>query len=147
MKVAIGSDHAGYKAKQRAIETLRGLDIAVSDVGTHSEASCDYPDFAFEVAQRVARKEADVGVLICGTGIGMAMVANKVPGIRAAVVHNDFTCEMARRHNNANVLCMGGRVLDDRRVEDLVRLFLKTPFQGGRHNRRLRKIVNLDRAR
>ncbi len=147
MKVAIGSDHAGYKAKQRAIEALRELGVEVDDVGTHSEASCDYPDYAFEVAQRVSRKQADVGVLICGTGIGMSITANKVRGVRAACVHSDLTCEMARRHNDANVLCMGARVLDDRQVQDLVRQFLRIPFDGGRHTRRIRKITNLDRAR
>ena len=146
-RVAVGSDHAGFRAKQKAIEVLRELGCEVQDLGTDSEASTDYPDYAVQVAQRVARKEADYGVLCCGTGIGMSITANKVPGIRAAVCHNDFTCEMARRHNDANVLCMGGRVLDDRGVEALVRLFLRTPFEGGRHSRRIRKIADLDRGR
>ena len=147
MRVAVGSDHAGFKPKQRAIETLRELDAEVDDVGTHSEASCDYPDYALEVAQRVSRGEADLGVLICGTGIGMCMTANKVPGVRAATVHNEFTCEMARRHNDANVLCLGARILDDGQVQALVSQFLRTPFEGGRHSRRVKKITNLDRAR
>ena len=147
MRVAIGSDHAGYKAKQRAIETLGEIGATVDDVGTRSEASCDYADYAIAVAERVARKEADCGVLICGTGIGMCMTANKIPGIRAALVHNDFTCDMARRHNDANVLCLGARSLDDRQVQDLVRQFLRTPFEGGRHARRIRKLNALDRAR
>jgi len=147
MKVAVGSDHAGYRAKLKVIDTLRELGCQVDDVGTHTEASCDYPDFAVEVARRVGRKQADRGVLCCGTGIGMSMAANKAPGVRAAVCHNVFTCEMARRHNDANVLCLGGRVLDEHTLAELVRLFLRTPFEGGRHRRRVKKIVNLDRAR
>ena len=147
MRVAIGSDHAGYRAKQRALETLREMGVEVDDVGAHSEASCYYPDYAFEVARRVATRQADFGVLLCGTGVGMSIVANKVTGVRAACVHNDLTCEMARRHNDANVLCMGARVLDDRQIQDLVQQFLRTPFEGGRHRRRIKKILNIDRAR
>jgi len=147
LRIAVGSDHTGFQAKQKAIETLRQLGCEVQDLGTDGEASTDYPDFARQVADRVARKEADYGVLCCGTGIGMSIAANKVAGIRAAVCHNDFTCEMARRHNDANVLCLGGRVLDERQVDALVRLFLRTPFEGGRHLRRVRKIGDLDRGR
>ena len=144
MKVAVGSDHAGLPAKQRVVALLEELGHDVDDVGTRSEASCDYPDFAVEVAHRVACKEADLGVLCCGTGLGMAMAANKVQGIRAATCHNDFTAEMARRHNNANILCVGARVLDDRMLEQVVRRFFGTPFDGGRHNRRIRKIASLE---
>ena len=145
MKIAIGSDHAGLEAKNKVIEALRELDVPFDDLGTHTEASCDYPDFAVAVASRVSRKEADFGILSCGTGIGMSMAANKVPGVRAAVCHNNYTCEMARRHNNANVLCLGARVLDDATLKALVRLFLRTPFEGGRHARRVKKIDSLDR--
>ncbi len=145
MKVAIGSDHAGLDAKQKIIEALRELDIEFDDVGTHTEASCDYPDFALAVADKVSRKEADFGILCCATGIGMSMTANKVPGVRAALCHNNFTCEMARRHNDANILCLGGRVLDEATLKALVRLFLRTPFEAGRHTRRVKKIDNLDR--
>ena len=145
MKVAVGSDHAGLKAKRRAIEVLQALGCEVDDVGTHTEASCDYPDFAVEVAHRVARKEADYGLLCCGTGLGMSIAANKVPGIRAAACHNDFTAEMARRHNDANVLCMGERVVDDRAIGEIVRRFFHTTFDGGRHNRRLKKIADIER--
>jgi ribose 5-phosphate isomerase B len=145
MKVAVGSDHAGYSAKLKAIEALRELDCEVNDLGTDTEASCDYPDYAIAVAQQVARKQADLGILCCGTGIGMSMTANKVPGVRAAVCHNNFTCEFARRHNDANVLCLGGRVLDDATIRTLVRLFVRTPFEAGRHARRVKKINNLDR--
>lgn len=145
MKVAIGSDHAGLDAKQKIIEILRELDVELDDVGTHTEASCDYPDFALAVADKVSRKEADFGILCCATGIGMSMTANKVPGVRAALCHNNFTCEMARRHNDANILCLGGRVLDEATLKALVRLFLRTPFEAGRHTRRVKKIDNLDR--
>ena len=144
MKVAVGSDHAGLPAKQRVLVLLEELGHETHDVGTHSEASCDYPDFAAEVARRVVDKEADLGVLCCGTGLGMAIAANKVPGIRAATCHNDFTAEMARRHNNANILCVGARVLDDRTLEQVVRRFFGTRFDGGRHNRRIRKIASLE---
>lgn len=145
MKIAVGSDHAGLHAKKKIIEVIEELGHEVDDVGTHTEASCDYPDFATAVAERVSQKDADLGVLCCGTGIGMAMTANRVPGVRAAVCHNNFTTELARRHNDANVLCMGGRVLDEATFAALVRLFLRTPFEGGRHNRRVKKINDLDR--
>ncbi|HUT33576.1 MAG TPA: ribose 5-phosphate isomerase B [Planctomycetota bacterium] len=145
MKVAVGSDHAGLPAKLRAVETLKQLGCEVEDVGTNGDASCDYPDYAVEVAHRVATRRADLGVLCCGTGIGMSITANKVPGIRAALCHSDFTAEMARRHNDANVLCFGGRVLDERMIDQVVRRFVGTPFDGGRHTRRLRKIADLER--
>lgn len=146
MKVAVGSDHAGRPAKLRAIEVLRELGCEVDDVGTHTDASCDYPDYAAEVARRVAGRQADLGVLCCGTGLGMSITANKVPGIRATVCCSDFMAEMARRHNDANVLCLGSRVLDERMIGELVRRFVRTPFDGGRHTRRLRKIADLERA-
>ena len=145
MRIAVGSDHAGLNAKQAALDALADLDCEVEDVGTHTEASCDYPDFAVAVAERVSRKDADFGILCCGTGIGMSMTANKVPGVRAAVCHNNYTCEMARRHNDANVLCLGARVVDDATIRALVGLFVRTPFDGGRHARRVRKIDGLDR--
>ncbi len=145
MKVAVGSDHAGYPGKLHAIETLNQLGCEVEDVGTHSLASCDYPDYAVEVAHRVATRQADLGVLCCGTGLGMSIAANKVPGIRAALCHSDYTAEMARRHNDANVLCFGSRVLDERAIDQVVRRFIATPFDGGRHTRRLKKIAEIER--
>ena len=147
MKVAVGSDHAGYPAKLKAIEALRELGCDVEDVGTHTEESCDYPDYAVAAAQAVVRKEADLGVLCCGSGIGMSITANKVPGIRAALCHNAYTAQMARAHNDANVLCLGGRVLDEATLKELVRVFLSTAFEGGRHARRVAKMNDLDRAR
>ena len=146
MKVAVGSDHAGLSAKLRAVEALEQLGCEVEDVGTYSDASVDYPDYAVEVARRVATQQAELGVLCCGTGLGMSIAANKVPGIRAAVCHNDFTAEMARRHNDANVLCMGARVLDDRMIGEIVRRFVRTPFDGGRHTRRIKKIAGIERT-
>jgi len=145
MKVVVGSDHAGLPAKLRAIEALKELGCEVEDLGTHSDASCDYPDYAAAVARRVAAGQAQLGVLCCGTGLGMSIAANKVPGVRAALCHSDYTAEMARRHNDANVLCMGARVLDERTIAEVVRRFIRTPFDGGRHNRRIRKIADLER--
>jgi len=145
MKVVVGSDHAGLPAKLRAIETLKQLGCEIADVGTHSDASCDYPDYAVQVARRVVAGQADLGVLCCGTGIGMSITANKVPGTRAALCHNDFTAEMARRHNDANILCLGSRVVDERMIDEIVRRFVRTPFDGGRHTRRIRKIADAER--
>ena len=145
MKIATGSDHAGLPAKRVANDTLRDLGHEVDDLGTHAEDRCDYPDFAVPVARRVASGEADLGVLCCGTGIGMSMTANKVPGIRAAVCHDVYTAQMARQHNDANVLCMGGRVVAPDTVKEIVRAFLRESFEGGRHARRIGKIDALDR--
>ena len=144
MKIAIGCDHAGVELKQTIVTLLAGAGHTVDDVGTHSGESVDYPDFASQVAGRVAGGEAERGVLICGTGIGMSMVANKFPGVRAAVVTNAFTAEATRRHNDANVLCLGARVIDPEEGPDLVRIFLATAFEGGRHERRVDKIDAFD---
>jgi ribose 5-phosphate isomerase B len=119
---------------------LRARDLEICDCGTDSESSVDYPDFAIDVAAQVSSGKADRGVLMCGTGIGMSMAANKFPGVRAAVVHDSFTAEMSRRHNDANVLCMGGRVLSPVAAAALLRLWLETPFEGGRHLTRIRKV-------
>jgi ribose 5-phosphate isomerase B len=140
MKVAVGCDHAGLPLKETVMAELRGRDLQVLDCGTQGPASVDYPDFASAVAGMVSRGEADRGVLMCGTGIGMSMVANRFAGVRAAVVHDEFTTEMSRRHNDANVICLGGRVLDAAGAARLVRLWLETPFEGGRHRRRVDKI-------
>ena len=147
MKIAIGSDHAGFDLKEKVKGWLKELGHEAADAGPAGSESTDYPEYAHKVARLVRHREADRGVLICGTGIGMSMVANKVPGIRAAVCHSEFTCEMSRRHNDANVLCLGSRVVDERMVEDLVRLFVHTPFEGGRHLRRVKKINDVDRLR
>lgn len=145
MKIAIGADHAGFALKEelRAALTSRGLDVA--DYGTHSGESTDYPDYASAVAQAVSRGEADRGILVCSTGVGMSMAANKVDGVRAALAFNADEVELTRRHNDANVLTLGARYNDLPQAEELVDLFLKTPFEGGRHQRRVDKISSLEK--
>lgn len=145
MKIALGSDHAGYKAKEALKQALAAANHVVEDVGTRSEDSVDYPDFAIAVARLVADRKADRGVILCGTGIGSCIAANKVHGVRAALVHDGFTAEMSRRHNDANVLCLGARVLADERIKDVTRLWLDTPFDGGRHERRIGKISEFEK--
>jgi ribose 5-phosphate isomerase B len=149
MKIAIGSDHAGYKLKEKLILWLRspaGGRRQVRDMGTHSEESCDYPDFAQAVAHAVANKRVSKGILICGTGIGMSMAANKVHGIRAAVVWNPEVAGLAAEHNDANVICLPARYATPRLAEKIVKTYLSTPFGGGRHLRRVRKMMKLERC-
>jgi len=140
MKIAIGSDHAGFKLKETVKEFLKTSGIEVIDFGTHSEESADYPDFAFPVAEAVAKKEFDFGILICGTGIGMSITANKVAGIRAALCNDLFTASCSKEHNDANVLCMGGRIVGEGLAKAIVQTWLERKFQGGRHERRVKKI-------
>ncbi len=146
-KIIIGADHAGFRAKENIKKLLVELGFSVDDVGTRSEQSVDYPDYARQVAEKVAAGNADRGILVCGTGIGMAMTANKVPGVRAATVHDVSTAHLAREHNDANVLTLGARVLDAAAIPAIVREFLSTPFAGGRHTARVEKINGLDRKR
>jgi len=140
MKIAIGSDHAGFKLKETVKEFLKTSGIEVIDFGTHSEESADYPDFAFPVAEAVAKKEFNFGILICGTGIGMSITANKVAGIRAALCNDLFTANCSKEHNDANVLCMGGRIVGEGLAKAIVQTWLERKFQGGRHERRVKKI-------
>lgn len=144
MQIAIGSDHRGYQVKTKIVELLKRLDHAVDDVGTDDTESVDYPDIAADVAHRVARGEADRGILICGSGLGMCIAANKVPGIRAASCHDDLTAEMSRRHNNLNVLCLSADMLGEKLIDRMVEIWLKTEFEGGRHARRVEKITKLE---
>jgi ribose 5-phosphate isomerase B len=144
MKIAIGSDHRGFDAKQRIRLMLQQAGHEVVDFGTHSKDSVDYPDFAFPVAQAVAGGGCERGVLVDCTGLGVCIVANKVPGIRAALCHDRITTEMSRRHNDANVLCLSGELLGADLTEHLVRLWLETPFDGGRHARRVEKITRFE---
>ena len=144
-KIAIGSDHAGFAIKEALKKHLLEKGYDVADFGTDSEASCDYPDFAFQVADCVAAKKADKGVLICGTGIGMSMAANKVRGIRAAVVGDAFSAEATRSHNDANILCMGARVIDEEKAKEFLDIFLSTPFSEGENH--IRRIGKLERGR
>lgn len=145
MRIALGSDHAGFAVKRRLKAFLEGLGHTVDDHGAPGEESVDYPDFAEKVARSVASGGAERGVLVCGTGIGMSMAANKVPGIRAAVVTDPFTAEMSRRHNDANVFCAGARVLSPEKIEEALRTWLAMPFDGGRHAPRVAKINRLDK--
>ncbi|HEY6939361.1 MAG TPA: ribose 5-phosphate isomerase B [Terriglobales bacterium] len=145
MKIALGSDHAGFELKESVKRLLTTQGIQVDDRGTHSSESVDYPDFARAVGEAVVRGQADFGVLVCGTGIGMSMSANKIPGIRAAKADTEYEAEMARAHNDANVLCLGARVTDAATAERLVRKFLETRFEGGRHQRRVDKIMAIER--
>lgn len=144
MKIALGSDHAGFRAKEQLAEHLRRLGHEVNDLGTHSEESTDYPDYARLVGEAVRNHQSDMGVLVCGTGIGVAMAANKIRGIRAAVCHNLFTAEVTRSHNDANVLCLGARILDVEEMKRIAEKFLSTPHEGGRHARRVRKIADIE---
>lgn len=146
MRIALGSDHGGYNLKQALIPFLQARDIHVADAGTNNSAdSVDYPDFAERVALLVSHAEADAGILICGTGIGISIAANKVPGIRAALVTDVFMARMAREHNNANILVLGGRVLDEQKACDLVGAWLDAAFEGGRHQGRLDKIAEIEK--
>jgi len=149
MKLAIGSDHAGFKLKSELVgwlKTSAGGKNVVRDAGTDSEESCDYPDFAAAVAKDVARKRVSKGILLCGTGIGMAIAANKVRGIRAAVVWNPAVAALAAEHNEANIICIPARYTSFKAAQKIIRAFLSTPFGGGRHARRVREITALDKC-
>ena len=138
--IVIASDHAGFTLKRHLVLQLEARRLEVTDLGVHDETSADYPDLAHALAEEISSGRARHGILICGTGIGMSMAANRHPGIRAALCHDAFTAEMARRHNDANVLCMGARVLGTGVAEQVLEIFLATPFEGGRHARRTCKI-------
>lgn len=145
MRISIGSDHRGVRIKAKLAQTLQNEGFEVSDEGTPDESvSVDYPDYGKLVANKVSNGEADRGILICGTGIGMAIVANKFSGVRAAACFDEVMIEMSRRHNDLNVLCLPGDMIGDRSVDDLVLLWLRTDFEAGRHARRVKKIIELD---
>lgn len=146
MKIAIGADHAGFAAKEEIRKVIQALGHAGIDFGTSSEASTDYPDYASKVGKAVVSGEADLGVLICGTGIGMSIAANKIPGIRAALVFDEKTAELSRRHNNANVFCAGARTTPVVKIAEALRIWLQTPFEGGRHEGRVGKIMALEKG-
>ena len=143
-RVAVGCDHGGVFLKETVIQVLETLGIEVRDFGTDSSESVDYPRFALQVAEAVARGECDAGILLCGTGIGMAIAANKVPGVRAAVCGCQCTAALTRSHNDANVLALGARVTGSALAEDAVRAFCTTAFDGGRHTRRVRAIGEIE---
>ncbi len=144
MRVSIGSDHRGFEAKQKLVRLMAGLGHEVRDEGTHASASCDYPDYAAAVARDVTSGAADRGVLVCGTGIGMAITANKFPGVRAATCHDEVTAELCRKHNNVNVLCLSGDNLDEDALAGIVQTWLNTEFEGGRHARRIDQITSIE---
>jgi ribose 5-phosphate isomerase B len=147
MKIAIGSDHRGVDAKQRLVDIIKGLGHEIADVGTNTKESVDYPDYAYEVAITVSEARSDRGILICGTGIGMCIAANKVQGIRAAPCQDVVTAEMSRRHNDANVLCLSADLLDGDLMERMVKIWLEAPFDEGRHARRVEKIKQIELQR
>lgn len=140
MKVAIASDHAGFKLKEALKAYLKSQRHETIDCGTGSEDSVDYPDLGKKVAGQVSSKAVDVGVLVCGSGIGMCMTANRYKGVRAVVINDEFDAEMSRRHNDANIACLGARKISEDAAKKLLTLWLKTPFEGGRHEKRVRKI-------
>ena len=144
MKLAIGSDHGGFRLKEAIKTYLLAHDYEVTDFGTESEDSCDYPDFALPVAEAVAKGEYDRGILIWGTGIGIGIVANKVKGVRAALCHDTFSAEACRNHNDANILTMGERIVGEGLALKIVETFLNSDFEGGRHQRRVDKIKALE---
>ena len=145
MKVVVGSDHAGYELKEQVKTILTEKGHTVIDVGTGSPASVDYPDFGIEAATLVGRGEADRGVLVCGTGIGMSIVANKVKGVRAALIDDLYSAIQSRKHLDANILVLGGRVTGRDLAAEITRVWLDTPFEGGRHSKRLEKIEKYEK--
>ncbi len=145
MKIAIGADHAGYEYKPQIIELVKQLGHEVIDFGTNSLNSTDYPSYAFLVGKAIQSKQADFGILICGTGIGMSIAANKVKGVRAAAIQNEFAAKATREHNDANVLCVGSRTNSLTDVLSFVRIFLDTPYSNGeRHQKRVNMISDYE---
>lgn len=144
MKIALGCDHAAYQLKEQLKAHLTEQGYELEDFGTFDEASVDYPDYAFFVGRAVVDGECERGILLCGTGIGIGIAANKIPGIRAALCHDLFSAEASRQHNNANILTMGARVIQPDLAMQIADIWLKTEFEGGRHQRRLDKITNIE---
>ena len=140
MKIAIASDHGGFELKQNLIEYYKKQGINLDDLGTHSSESCDYPDIANKMVEAILAHHADLGILICGTGIGISIAANRHKGIRAALLYDDFSAEMARKHNNANIIAFGGRTMKPEDVIKRIDIFLHTSYEGGRHQNRLDKL-------
>jgi len=143
-KIAIGSDHAGFGLKEEILGLLKGLDIDIVDCGTNTTESVDYPDFGARVSELVSSGEAERGILVCGTGLGMSMVANKYPNVRAALCNDLFSAKMSRLHNDANILVMGGRVIGKDLAAEILKVWLNTPFEGDRHLKRLNKIKKIE---
>lgn len=146
MKLVIGSDHGGLDLKRVVMEALVARGVTVEDCGTYDGDSVDYPDFAIKVASSISRGKVELGILICGTGIGMSIAANKFPGVRAALATDVFMAQMAKEHNNANILVLGGRVLDNASALQMVNVWLDSRYEGGRHQLRLDKIAEVEAA-
>lgn len=146
MKIVIGNDHGGIFLKEELLLVLAELDLEVEDIGCHSCAAVDYPDYAAAAARKVAGGEADRGILICGTGIGMSIAANKVPGIRCALVHDIFSAKATREHNDSNMLAMGERIIGPGLAGEIIRVWLETEFTGGRHQQRIDKIAEFENS-
>ena len=140
MKIVAAADHGGFEMKNQIVEDLRKQGVAVEDLGTNSADSVDYPDFAKKATAKVLAGQADLGILVCGTGIGISIAANRHKGIRAAILYDDYVAKVAREHNNANVLCFGGRTMTTEDVLRRIGIFLKAAYEGGRHDRRLCKL-------
>jgi ribose 5-phosphate isomerase B len=147
MKVALASDHAGFAEKERLKQVLTDIGVEFDDLGTISEDSVDYPDYARKVAEQVSQGVVEQGVLVCGSGTGMAITANKVPGVRAAVAWSEEIARLARQHNNANVLAIGARTTPPDDIPKIVRAWFATNFEGGRHAQRVEKINEVERSR
>lgn len=145
MKIALGSDHGGLNLKKEIIKHLQEKGYEIKDFGTYTEDSCDYPDYGVKVAEEVAAKKFDFGIIVCGTGIGISISANKVPGIRAALCSDTFSAHATREHNNANILALGERVVGKGLALDIVDTFLNAKFQGDRHQRRIDKITDIEK--
>jgi ribose 5-phosphate isomerase B len=145
MKIALGADHAGYELKEKIKQHLLARGVSVADKGTTSDASVDYPDYARKVGEAVASQRVDLGILVCGSGIGMAITANKIPGVRAANVTSEMEAQLSREHNDANVLALGARLVDEQRAFSIVDKWLDSSFAGGRHQRRVEKIGEIER--
>ncbi len=140
--IAFASDHAGFKLKMNLFNEFRLFGYSAIDLGTHSDNPVDYPDFGYLMAETIMKKKADFGVLICGTGIGMSISANRFPEIRAALTHDPNEAELSRQHNNANILCLGARIVPQKTAKACLNAFIKTKFDGGRHNKRIKKLSN-----
>jgi ribose 5-phosphate isomerase B len=144
MRIAIGTDHRGFSLRAKLVDLLHQLGHEVVDIGTYSPDAIDYPDIAAQVADKVSRGEVERGILVCGTGLGMCIAANKFPGVRATPCHDDITAELSRRHNDSNVLCLSADLLGERLIDRMIEIWLAAPFEGGRHQRRVQKITDLE---
>jgi ribose 5-phosphate isomerase B len=146
MRIAVGSDHRGCQIRSKVVDLLKRLGHEVIDVGSSDCEPVDYPDVAADVAGKVSSGEVERGVLICGSGLGMCIAANKFAGVRAAPCHDDLTAEMSRRHNDLNILCLSSDLLGERLIDRMIEIWLNTPFEGGRHARRIEKIAELEKG-